>query len=482
MNNEDSMYVEQSVIGSLLQIADPDSKTAATVLSILKPKSFYSMLHRNIYQTIKTLQAIGEHFDMITVEAKYKNLGFTDDGLILTLANMIQVTPSSSNAIGYAKNVREFAIERFATTKLNDILADFADKSNGTVQQRIGLLETTFSEISNLALRDDKKGLKHVSEAFATWIDNVEEIQESGTDKNKFTTGIESIDDVLGVKGMRRGSLVGIGARPKMGKTALLSLIANHFALDLKETVAIFSMEMPQVEIFERSFSGRMRINPLDMYKSDPTTELQGRMDTAGSEFIHSKMYIDDTPALRLSDIQREARNLRREKGSVGLICIDYLTLMEAEKADRNDLAYGMITKGLKNLAKELNCVVILLTQLNRGLENRPDKRPMPSDSRDTGQIEQDVDLWIGLYKDSVYNEGGVHPGLTELLVRLNRHGGVGTGFVEMMQGYHLPLTTVEGTKMENIRSQESNKAEEEQSESYKIKPKTWIRQLNNKD
>jgi replicative DNA helicase len=204
-------------------------------------------------------------------------------------------------------------------------------------------------------------------------------------------------------------------------------------------------------------------------------------MDTAAAEFHASSLYIEDTPALRLSDIQREARNLRREKGSIGLICIDYLTLMEAEKADRNDLAYGMITKGLKNLAKELNCVVILLTQLNRGLENRPDKRPMPSDSRDTGQIEQDVDLWIGLYKDSVYNEGGQHQGLTELIVRLNRHGGVGTGFVEMKEGYHLPLTTVEGTKMENIRSQEANKAEAEQTSQYKIGKKAK-QPNNNKD
>jgi len=480
MNNEDSLYVEQSVLGSLLQLADPDSKAAETVLSILKPKSFYSLLHRNIYQTIKTLQATGEHFDMITVEAKYKTLGFTDENLILTLANLIQVTPSPSNAIGYAKNVREFAIERFATTKLNDILADFADKSNGTVQQRIGLLETTFSEISNLALRDEKKGLKHVSEIALGWIDIVDEIQKDGFDKNKFTTGIESLDDVLGVKGMRRGSLVGVGARPKMGKTALLSLIANHFALDLKETVAIFSMEMPQVEIFERSLSGRMRIDPIKLYSTNASNETRGRLDTACTEFHTSNLYIEDTPALRLSDIQREARNLRREKGSIGLICIDYLTLMEAEKADRNDLAYGMITKGLKNLAKELNCVVILLTQLNRGLENRPDKRPMPSDSRDTGQIEQDVDLWIGLYKDSVYNEGGQHQGLTELIVRLNRHGGTGTGFVEMKEGYHLPLTTVEGTKMENIRSQESNKAEAEQANAYKMGKKA--KQLNNKD
>ena len=112
----------------------------------------------------------------------------------------------------------------------------------------------------------------------------------------------------------------------------------------------------------------------------------------------------------------------------MGIICVDYLTLMEAAKAERNDLAYGAITKALKNLAKELNCVVLLLTQLNRGLESRADKKPVPSDSKDTGQIEQDCDLWIGLYKDSVYSENHTS-GLTEVLVRLNRHGGTGTGW-----------------------------------------------------
>jgi len=145
---------------------------------------------------------------------------------------------------------------------------------------------------------------------------------------------------------------------------------------------------------------------------------------------------------------------------------------MEAEKADRNDLAYGMITKALKNLAKELNCVVLMLTQLNRGLENRPDKRPMPSDSRDTGQIEQDVDLWLGLYKASVYDEEVQDQGLTEVLVRLNRHGGTGTAFVEMKQGFHVPVSMIDGAKMLNNRAQVKLDTQETESNRTTFKRK----------
>ena len=247
-----------------------------------------------------------------------------------------------------------------------------------------------------MSLRNEKGGLKHVSESLGEWLDNIDQVLDDGYDKNAFSTGVESLDEILGVKKIRRGSLIGIGARPKMGKSAFMMLVANHFALDLDEPVAVFSMEMPSVEIAERAITNRTTVNPAEFYRAGISAEASGRRDTAFKELIDSNMYVDDGAALTLSHIQREARKLRKEKGKIGAIMVDYLTLMEAEKADRNDLAYGMITKGLKNLAKELDCAVFMLTQLNRGLENRPDKRPVPSDGRDTGQIEQDCDVWIG--------------------------------------------------------------------------------------
>jgi len=473
--NEKSLDVEQSLLGSLLQLGDTNTELFSKTIRMVKEKSFYSVSHKAIFRAIKLAANRNNHVDMTLVNECLKASGDEErSGGIIYLAEMMRSTPSAANIIGYAKIVREYSVERYANSKLNEMLGMFNDSSTGDVYQRLGMLETTIGDILNLGLKDDKAGLKHISESLGTWLDNIEDVRKDGVDKNKFTTGIESLDDILGVKGLRRGGLYGVGARPKMGKSAFMMLIANHFALDLNEFVAVFSMEMPEEEIAERSITNRTLLNPSEFYRKDPSTESTARLDTTFSELVKSGMHVDDGTGLTLGHIQREARKLRKEKGSIGLICVDYLTLMEAEKADRNDLAYGMITKALKNLAKELNCVVLMLTQLNRGLESRADKRPMPSDSRDTGQIEQDVDGWFGLYMESVYDEEVSFPGLTEVLVRLNRHGGKGTAFVEMRQGFHVPVSNNDGATELNIRKQK--KKEEEPQTEFTPKTKKYAR------
>lgn len=465
MNHEESLLAEQAVIGGLMKLSSPESNLVIKTMGSLKPSSFYKRFHQQIFKSIKALFIRNENIDLLVVQEECKRQGINDNNLFVYLAEIMRSTPSAENITAYTKIVRDFAVERYALTKLQDLVGSFTDKSQGDVYQRIGLLESTLNEIGTMALRGDKSGLKHISESLGLWLDNIEQVANDGFDKNAFTTGVESVDDVLGEKGMRKGSLVGVGARPKMGKSAFMMLLANHFALDLKQSVAVFSMEMPSIEICERALTNRATINPSEFYRTS-SNEVAGRRDMALSELISSNMFIDDGSSLSISHIERESRKIRKEKGSIGLICVDYLTLMEAEKADRNDLAYGIITKKLKNLAKELDCVVLLLTQLNRGLEQRPDKRPMPSDSRDTGQIEQDVDLWLGLYKESVYDETLCDQGLTEVIVRLNRHGGTGTGFVEMRQGFHVPLSTLDGAKMLNNRQQ--NKLDEQQEQHSK--------------
>ena len=463
-SNESAIQAEQSVIGSLLMLGNPDSQLVIKTMGMLKTGSFYKLYHKQIFKSIKALFVMGENIDSLTVEVQCKKQGNHDDDLFMYLAQAMNTTPSSSNILGYAKIVRECSIERFANQKLQDLLGMFNDTSTGDVYQRLGLLETAITDISSIGMRNDNGGLKHINEAAVKWLDNIDEIHASGFDKNKLTTGVQSIDDILGVKGMVRGSLVGVAARPKMGKTAFMSLMINHISLDLKLPVATFSMEMNSEEMFERGLSSRTTVDPAEFYKKEVRNEFMGRMDTACTEFSNSNLYIDDGTSLSLEHIKRESRKLRSEKGELGAIFIDYLTLMEAEKAERNDLAYGKITKGLTNLAKELNCVVVLLLQLNRNLESRPDKRPIPSDCKDTGQIEQDVALLIMLYKESVYDDTVHMPGFTEAIVRLNRKGGSGTGFVDMRQGFHVPMTLEEGAKVLNVRDQNKAEAKEEQS------------------
>lgn len=471
--NEDCSFAEESLIGSLMHLNDPDSELVIKTMGMIKESSFYKQYHRQIFKSIKVLFVKNENFDLLTVEMQCKKQGNNDVNLFVYLANVVRNTPSPSNIVAYAKMVREFSIERFTTQKIQELLGTFSDRSTGDVYQRLGLLESTIASISDMSMRNDKGGLKHIGDAAGKWMDNIDEIHESGFDKNKLTTGIESIDEILGVKGMVRGSLVGVAARPKMGKTAFMSLMINHISLDLNLPVATFSMEMNDEEMFERGLSSRTTVDPSEFYKKDIRNDVMGRMDTAVSEFANSNLYIDDGTALSLSHIQRESRKLRKEQGELGAIFIDYLTLMEAEKAERNDLAYGKITKGLTNLAKELNCVVVLLLQLNRNLESRPDKRPIPSDCKDTGQIEQDVALLIMLYKESVYDDSVYLPGLTEAIVRLNRKGGSGTGFVEMREGFHVPMSILEGAKILGLREQAKNKAAEEQSSKTTYKRKS---------
>lgn len=227
--------------------------------------------------------------------------------------------------------------------------------------------------------------------------------------------------------------------------TTLYSQMAINCAVHEKKPALMFSLEMPGDQILEKLIGQKSGVNPNifylpatndadDGYQGDYDGDFNRAIETANRLSEIDLLYIDDTPGLSLAQIVSESRRIKREKGCVGMILVDYLTLMTAEKADRNDLAYGMITKGLKNLAKELDCVVVLLTQLNRALESRTNKRPLPSDSRDTGQIEQDCDYWVGIHREGAFDDS-VPPGETELILRLNRHGNTGTVYCIQANG-----------------------------------------------
>jgi len=441
-----SSDAERSVIGSVLLLNNPDSQQLNWLFSFLKPEAFYSQFHQKIFSGMRELHTKRAPIDMVTLEKACEK--FELENVFLFLAEVQKQTPSAANLKAYASIVRECSIERFAQSKLQDAIAMVTDETGGDIYQRLGLVESLVNDIQSRGLRNEHKGLRHIGDFGSSWLDEWEERIEQGEDTRKFTTGIESLDEALGVKGLRRGSLVAVGARPKMGKTALLVTMANHFGLVLNETVATFSLEMPGNEIFERSLCTESNLSAGVFYdQRGVTDETNGRAHDAMTKLVNSNLYIDDTPGISVSHIQREARKLHN-KHPIGLLCVDYLTLMTADKADRNDLAYGNITKALKNLAKELNCVVLLLTQLNRGLESRPDKRPLPSDSKDTGQIEQDCDVWIGLYREAVYVDDAVSPELMELLIRLNRHGPSGTAFAQLQNGTVKSFGSDEGNRI----------------------------------
>jgi replicative DNA helicase len=257
-----------------------------------------------------------------------------------------------------------------------------------------------------------------------------------------------------------------------MGKTFLATKMVCHYLMNRDEGVSVFSLEMRSVDIWERMLSEKAKSNSNNFYTIPmDNTSYWDSIGNSNMELAQTKIAICDTGGITIGFIKSEVRKQQRIHKH-GLIVIDYLTLMGSDKeAERNDLKYGEITKQLKLLAKELGCVILLLTQLNRGLESRNDKRPMPSDSRDTGQIEQDCDVWIGLYREKVYNKD-VPYNYTEAIVRLNRNGGDGTAYMTLENGYFEDVNTQEAQQKITAFEDKGKEDAEQPYTSYKKQPR----------
>lgn len=452
---------EQSVLGGLIKLSDLSVDSAQKVFSMLKPSSFQEPKNRAVYDALCDLDRESVSADFITVNSKLQQKGQLElVGGQVYVIDIIQMVPSAANIINYADLVRQNSIRCVINSKMQNALAEFNDLDGDNVYQKLGQLETLISSLGKRAVNGRESGLTHIKDIGREWFNELNDRKENPENHAGVSTGIESLDAVLGPKLLVKGSLVGVGARPKMGKTAFLTTLAGHIGVELKKTVAIFSLEMPNMQMYERFLSAKARVNSDRFHSVNLTeSEWQRTSDSIGC-FNNSNIHIDDTPSITIQHLKKESRKLAKQ-GPIALIAVDYLTLMKAGKADRNDLAYGDITKELKDLAKELDCVVLLLTQLNRNLEQRADKRPIPADSRDTGQIEQDVDYWIGLYREAVYNDQVAEPqkGLTEAILRLNRHGGLGTGYMNMINGAltNTPPFTFEKPQQDSKKSNWSN-------------------------
>lgn len=432
--------VEQSVLGGLIHLSDLSLDSAQKVLSMLNPASFQDNKNKVVYDAICDLDRENASLDLMVLNSRLEQKGQLEYiGSIAYLADLMQVVPSAANVVNYADLVRQNSIKAVINSKMQNALAEFNDLDGENVYQKLGQLETVIASLGQRAVNGRESGLTHLKEIGKDWFDELNDRKENPDNHAGLSTGIESLDGVLGCKLLVKGSLFVVGARPKMGKTAFLEKITGHIGLELNKPVAIFSLEMPNFQLYERFLSSNARVDSQKFHAVNLTDNEWQSTSTAIGRFNQSKIYMDDTPAITIQHLKKECRKLAKSE-PLGMIAVDYLTLMKAGKADRNDLAYGEITKELKNLAKELDCVVLLLTQLNRNLEQRADKRPTPADSRDTGQIEQDCDYWMGLYRESVYDDSieGMEAGYTEAVLRLNRHGGVGTGYMNMVNGYFI--------------------------------------------
>ena len=458
---------EQMVLGALM-LTGVNVRTDP-VLNMLKPESFYLFAHQRIFAEIQNLAKANKPIDLLTIEHSLSAKGISDDvGGLAYLAELSNNTVSAGNIKAYAEIVRSEAVRRFTLGKLQDCEALMFDKNGASVEERLDAISRLMSEIADYSRAGKAQGLRRGRDVGNDWLNDYQTRLTDPESVRGLSSGIADLDRLLGSKGLVRQSLAVVGARPKCGKTAFYSLMAENCILNEQKPVLLFSLEMSGKAIFERMVSKRANVNSNAFYDSQQNDDafnekyhmypdtFNNRVASAVGDLVNGDLlYIDDTPSVSMAHIRNECRRIKRERGEIGLIGVDYLTLMKAEKAERNDLAYGMITKELKNLAREMDCVVLLLTQLNRGLENRADKRPMPSDSRDTGQIEQECDYWFGLYKESVYNEKA-DPYLTEVLVRLNRHGGSGKVYVDQKFGAMFECDQLDAERRAQIGKKET--------------------------
>ncbi|OCG33670.1 MULTISPECIES: replicative DNA helicase [unclassified Gilliamella] len=420
------LVAEQAVLGSMM--LDFQSDRCQKAIYSLKPESFYSRHHQVIFAEMLELNRKNYPIDLITLSDSMEAKGTLKDcGGLAYLAELSKNTPSMINVTAYAGIVRDKAIERYTLQKLNDCSAMIFEKSNLSTSDKISAIHALFTQIDDYNKTGKTTGLKSLKTIADKWTETLGQRLENADSARGLSTGIKALDEKLAPKGLVRGSLFVVGARPKMGKTTFEINMARYCAMNEKLPVLMFSLEMQDEQMLENILAQESGVNSNIFYDGGlgSDSEFARVMHHLNELSNTDNIYIDDTPAITLSHIRSEARRMAREKGQIGMIMVDYLTLMEKEKTGddtRNDLAYGAITKGLKALAKELNCVVVMLTQLNRNLESRADKRPIPSDSRDTGQIEQDCDYWVGIYRDAVYNDNA-DKNLMEINVALNRHG-----------------------------------------------------------
>lgn len=441
---EAEFVAEQSVLGASMVVDALDNvqHSVSEIIAAVEDRFFFHRQHRVIFQTVRFLAEKKRPVDMLTVHDVLDHHGQSDDvGGYAYLVDLCKSLPSVANVQSYIDILRQASDRR----AFHSILQNHLTENSDDVMLDVG---DTLSELDNIRNRilEPHRGLRPFNELVDDWLD-VYNARFTGEAEQPLKTGIENVDAILAPVYIPSGSLVVVGARPKMGKTQFLLKLAEHIGVDISRGVASFTLEMTHEQLIERMIGMRACVSYELFYQTEQDVAEQehdertqfneriARVNTAIDDYKKANYFISDDTNSSIEKIEAECRQLSK-RNQLGGIMVDYLTLMPKVEAERNDLAYAEITRRLKQLAKELGCVVFLVTQLNRQLEQRQDKRPLPSDSRDTGQIEQDCDLWIGLYRDSFYNTNSEYPpDVIEVLVRLNRHGDTGTALCRMDKG-----------------------------------------------
>ncbi len=417
-----SVEAEQAVLGGLMLAGD---SAYDSIASILKQEDFYRAEHQLIFGTLSRLAEEREPFDPITVCDDLSNRKqLNQAGGASYVSELAASTPSAANIQAYARIVREQATLRQLIGAATEIITRSYNPNGSEADDLLSEAEKRFIDISEDRPRDE--GFQTVETLLKSTIDRIEELFESGSGLTGVGSGYNDLDDMT--SGWQRADLIVVAARPSMGKTAFALNMAEHALLHEEQPIVIFSLEMPAQSLVMRLLASLGRIPLKHIRDGRLSSDEWDRLSKAAGRLRDRKLFIDDTPGLTPIEVRARVRRLTREHGAPALVLVDYLQLMRlAGPSEGRTQEISEISRSLKQVAREFDCPLIALSQLNRGVEQRPNKRPMNSDLRESGAIEQDADVILFIYRDEYYNEESPDKGIAEIIIGKQRNGEIGT-------------------------------------------------------
>ncbi|NMG67830.1 replicative DNA helicase [Azoarcus indigens] len=419
-----SLEAEQSLIGGILL----DNQAWERIADLASEADFYRDDHRRIFKQISKLIDLGKPADVVTVFESLEKSGEAEQaGGLAYLAEIANNTPSAANIRRYAEIVRERAILRKLVAVGDEIASSALSPSGKDAKALLDEAEAKVFEIAEAGARHST-GFMSIQPILKQVVDRVQELydRDSPSEITGIPSGFADLDSKTA--GLQPSDMLIVAGRPAMGKTTFALNVAEHVAVEARLPVAIFSMEMPGTQLATRFISSVGRIDMQKIKSGRLTDDDWQRLTVAMGKLYDAPLFIDETPGLNPIDLRARARRLARQCGRLGLIVIDYLQLMTGSKDSDNRAAeLSEISRSVKSLAKELHVPIIALSQLNRSLEQRPNKRPVMSDLRESGAIEQDADIIMFIYRDEVYNPDSPDKGTAELIIGKHRNGPTGT-------------------------------------------------------
>lgn len=417
-----SLQAEQSVLGGLML----DNQCWDSVADKVYAEDFYRKDHRLIFEAIADLAKKDEPFDLVTISEVLGQSGHLEDvGGLSYLGALANDTPSAANIVSYATIVRQRSVRRQLIHIGNNIADSGFDTEGRDINELLDDAESKVFKIAEQGAKG-KKSFEPIKDLLGKAVDRITELHENQNTITGVSSGFADLDDMT--SGLQPADLIIVAGRPSMGKTSFAMNMAENVAIQSGMPVAVFSMEMPGDSLAMRMMSSLGRIDQHKVRTGQLDDDEWPRMQSSINLLAETKLFIDDTAALSPIEIRARARRLMKEHGQLGLIVLDYLQLMQSPSKSESRVAeISDISRSLKALAKELNVPVVALSQLNRNLEQRPNKRPVMSDLRESGSIEQDADVIIFIYRDEVYNDDSESKGVAEIIIGKQRNGPIGT-------------------------------------------------------